>query len=82
MMFPMYMLAITPQKRSGLLLISKGPGWSPRIIRAPIRMAVEGLTGIPRLRRGIKVPLEAALLAASGPATPSIVPVPNFLRML
>jgi hypothetical protein len=34
--------------------------------------------GIPSVRSGIKAPPVAALLAASGPATPWMTPVPNF----
>src|SRR4030042_4662262 len=40
--------------------------------------AIAGLGGIPRERRGIREPPVAALLAASGPATPSIAPFPNL----
>ena len=36
-----------------------------------------GPVGIPRLRKGIIALPEAALLAVSGPATPSIRPLPN-----
>src|SRR3989304_6258370 len=37
-----------------------------------------GLEGRPNVKSGIKAPELAALLADSGPATPSITPVPNF----
>ena len=46
--------------------------------KAPSSMAMTALAGIPRVRRGMKAPPVAALLAVSGPATPSIIPVPNF----
>jgi len=36
------------------------------------------LVGIPKDRRGIKEATGEELLAASGPATPSMIPVPNF----
>jgi hypothetical protein len=38
--------------------------------------------GMPRVKRGIIAPLDAALLAASGPATPAMWPVPNFSGVL
>lgn len=40
-------------------------------------VAVAGDDGMPRARNGIIAPPVAALFAASGPATPSIRPVPN-----
>jgi len=40
-------------------------------------MAIEALLGMPRVSRGMKEELEAALLADSGPATPSMAPFPN-----
>ena len=78
MAFPKYMLVTAPQKRPGCSLTSMGPGCMPWIIIAPRRIAMTALAGIPRVRRGIKAPPVAALLAASGPATPAIIPVPNF----
>ena len=45
--------------------------------RAPRRIAATTFAGIPRENGGIRDPLVAALLAASGPATPSMVPLPN-----
>ena len=72
----MYMLVMMPQKTSGACLTSRGPGWSPSIIRAP-RIAMTALAGMPRVSRGMNAPPAAALLAASGPATPSIAPAPN-----
>ena len=40
-------------------------------------MAVVALPGMPRARVGTMLPPTAALLAASGPATPSMAPLPN-----
>src|SRR5882724_3135236 len=77
MALPMYMLVMIPQKTSGACLTSKGPGWSPWIIKAPSRIAMTALAGMPRVSRGMNAPPAAALLAASGPATPSIAPAPN-----
>ncbi len=41
-------------------------------------MAMTTLAGIPKVKRGMKAPWLAELLAASGPATPSMAPDPNF----
>ncbi len=40
-------------------------------------MAVVALPGMPSARVGTMLPPTAALLAASGPATPSMAPLPN-----
>ena len=40
--------------------------------------AMTTLGGIPKVNRGIMDPPVAELLADSGPATPSIAPLPNF----
>jgi len=50
---------------------------TPWTSRAVMRRAVAGMAGIPRTRRGTREVPVVALLAASGPATPSILPVPN-----
>ncbi len=78
MIFPIYMLPNTPQKRSGWSLIRRGPGLISWMRRAPSRMAMTTFAGIPRVKRGMKAPWLAELLADSGPATPSMAPVPNF----
>jgi hypothetical protein len=49
----------------------------PCIIRQAKSMAVAGVKGIPRERMGTKAVLEAALLADSGLATPSMAPLPS-----
>ena len=77
MKLPMYMLATTAQKSCGCSLISSGPGVTPWISRAPRRMAVTGPNGMPSANRGMKADCVAELLAVSGPATPSIAPLPN-----
>ena len=74
----MYMLATKPQKISGRWLIMSGPGCRPWITSAPSRMAVAGEKGMPSDNSGTIAPAVAPLLADSGPATPSIMPVPNF----
>ena len=40
-------------------------------------MAAVAEVGMPSVSSGTSVPVAAALLAASGPATPSIAPLPN-----
>lgn len=58
-----------------------GPGRIPWIMKATKIMAVDTLPGIPRVRSGMNDEVEAALLAVSGPATPSIAPLTETLRM-
>ena len=43
-----------------------------------MKSAMIALVGIPSESNGINEPAVAELFAASGPATPSITPVPNF----
>ncbi len=74
---PTYMLAMTPQTRSAFFSNSCGPGCRPNMISAPSMIAVVPEPGMPSANIGTIAPLAAALLAASGPATPSIAPVPN-----
>ena len=71
------MLAIVPQNSSGLRLISCGPGNTPWIISAASSNAMIALVGTPKVSTGTKQLIEAALLAASGPATPSMAPLPK-----
>ena len=47
MKLPMYMLAMTPQKRSGFSVISRGPGLIPWIRSTAITTAMAGVKGIP-----------------------------------
>ena len=77
MALPTYMLATVPQKTSGRSMIIKGPGLRPWIMRAPRRSAMMTFGGMPRLKSGMKPLVDAALLADSGPAMPSIAPLPN-----
>ncbi|MBE0557534.1 MAG: tripartite tricarboxylate transporter permease [Proteobacteria bacterium] len=64
-----------PGETASVIII--GPGTTPWIMSAPRRMAVGGAKGIPRTNRGMNADWQAALFAASGPATPSITPVPK-----
>ena len=82
MRLPMYMLATKPQNTSGRWLIMSGPGCRPWITSAPSRMAVAGENGMPSESSGTMAPAVAPLLAASGPATPSIAPCAEPLGRL
>ena len=77
MMLPMYMLAMMPQKSPGFCFIMSGPGWTPWIMNAPSSSAITTFGGTPRVRSGMNAPPVAALLAASGAATPSMAPLPK-----
>ena len=77
MTLPMYMLATMPQNRCGCWIISSGPGCRPCMMKAPSRSAITTLGGMPSVISGMNAPPAAALLAASGPATPSIAPLPK-----
>ena len=52
------------------------------MITAPKITAVVPDPGTPIVSNGINAPTEAALLEASGAATPSICPLPKFLPFL
>src|SRR5262245_59186405 len=56
---------------------SNGPGFRLYCSNAASRIAAVAEVGRPRVRSGTNTPATAALLAASGPATPSIAPLPN-----
>src|SRR5262245_51397693 len=47
------------------------------MIMAPIISAITGFDGMPKVNIGMNDIWAPALLAASGPATPSITPLPN-----
>jgi hypothetical protein len=49
----------------------------PWIISAPIISAITAFEGMPRVSIGMKEVCAPALFADSGPATPSIAPLPN-----
>ena len=76
------MLAIRPQNSAGWLVITEGPGVMPWIIMAPSIMAMIELDGMPRVSSGMKDDWAPALLADSGAATPSTIPVPNCSGVL
>ncbi len=80
---PIYMLAIRLQNTWGCSEMNSGPGRTPWIRRAIIITAVAGPVGIPSCQKRDHGALpEAALLAVSGPATPSMRPVPNSSGLL
>ena len=74
---PTHMLATMPQNRSGRLVITSGPGSMPWMIIAPTIKAITAFDGIPSVSIGMNDVCAAALLADSGPATPSIAPLPK-----
>ena len=47
------------------------------MMKAPIKSAMTTFGGMPSVISGMKAPPAAALLAASGPATPSMAPLPK-----
>ena len=77
MRFPTHIDTMRPQKSSGSSLITFGPGVMPWMMNAPIMRAMIGLPGRPSVSSGMKDVCAAALLADSGPATPSMAPRPN-----
>jgi hypothetical protein len=74
---PIHIEAIMPQNSSGFLVITCGPGMIPWIVIAPTISAITALGGMPRVSSGMKEVWAPALLAASGPATPSMAPCPK-----
>ena len=73
-----YIDPISPQTKSGCCVNNSGPGRSPQIIIPPNRIAVVGDPGIPSVIIGSIDPVDAALLAASGAATPATLPLPKL----
>ena len=74
------METITPQNISGCWVTSSGPGWTPCTIIEDIIRAVIGAKGMPSASSGTIEAVAAALLAVSGPATPSTAPSPISVR--
>ena len=79
---PIHIEAIRPQNSVGLVVITCGPGWMLWIIMPATISAITALVGMPSVSIGMNEACAPALLAASGPATPSIMPVPNFSGVL
>jgi hypothetical protein len=74
---PTYMLAMIAQMRVDSFDISWGPGCRPYMVKTNSSSAVVGDPGMPRVNSGTMPPPTPALLAASGPATASMAPLPN-----
>ena len=74
---PIHIEAMTPQNSAGCSVMTDGPGWMPWMIMAPIISAMTGLDGMPSVSIGMNDVCAPALLADSGPATPSMAPWPN-----
>ncbi len=68
---------ITAQKICGSSIIRRGPGVTFSAINAPRRIAVVPDPGMPSVSNGTKDPVQAALLAVSGAASPLMEPLPN-----
>src|SRR5690348_11686944 len=77
MTLPLYMLAITAQTGVAWVGNMHGPGRRPNMINAPSITAVVFEPGTPRANIGTIAPADAALLDDSGPATPSMAPLPK-----
>ncbi len=75
---PRYMLAISPQTKSGFSANSSGPGCRPQINRPPSSTAAVGEPGMPSVIIGSSALVPAACAAVSGATTPSSTPVPNL----
>ena len=69
--------AIRPQTSCGLVANSSGPGCRPNCWNPASMIAAVAVVGRPSVSSGTSVPAALALLAASGPATPSMAPWPN-----
>ena len=76
--FATYIEPIRPHTKSGCSENNNGPGRSPQIIIPPSNIAVVGDPGIPNVIIGNIDPVDAALLAASGAATPEMLPLPKL----
>ncbi|MNL41176.1 hypothetical protein D3C87_1635750 [compost metagenome] len=74
---PIHIEAMMPQNSAGCSLMTLGPGVMPWRMNAPIISAITGWAGMPKVMSGMNEVCAAALLADSGPATPSMAPLPN-----
>ncbi len=75
--FPIHIETMRPQNSAGSSMITFGPGVMPWMMNAPTMSAMTGCAGRPSVSSGMNEVWAAALLADSGPATPSIAPCPN-----
>ena len=74
----MYIEMMTAQKICGSSVINLGPGLTFNAIKAPSKIAVVPDPGIPNVKRGTNDPVQAALFAVSGAASPFIDPLPTL----
>ena len=74
--------AIRPHTRSGSRSKSSGPGWMPYCWKAASMTAATAVVGRPSVSMETSVPAADAEDADSGPATPSMAPLPNSSRCL
>jgi len=74
---PTHIEAIRPQNRVGFFVITSGPGWMLWMFMAPTISAITTLEGTPNVSNGMNEVWAPALFADSGPATPSMAPLPN-----
>src|SRR5678815_5913067 len=75
MTLPMYIEAMRPHTKSGFLVKSRGPGCRLNNVSMPSSTAVVPDPGMPSVSSGIMAPPVDELFAASGEATPAIMPV-------
>ncbi len=80
--FPRTTVQIIRKTRSSRSTMSLGPGSTPIMIKAVMRIAMEELPGIPKARVEARAPPSTASLDDSGAITPSTIPVPNFSGFL
>ena len=76
---PTHIDAISPQNSEGFDVITCGPGWMLWMVIAPTISAITAFSGMPSVSSGMNDVCAPALFADSGPATPSIAPLPNRL---
>jgi hypothetical protein len=76
--FARYRLPITVQTKTGCSTINMGPGCKPHMVSPISIIADAAVPGIPKANIGRYAPMTELLLAASGDATPSGAPWPNF----
>ncbi len=66
-----------PERAAAASVITCGPGTMPWMVIAPTISAITAFGGMPSVSSGMNEVCAAALLALSGPATPSIAPWPK-----
>src|SRR6185436_11090176 len=77
MKLPTHIDAINPQNSPGFDVMTCGPGWMLLLVIAPTIIAILAFYGLLSVSSGMNDVCAPALFAASGPAPPSIAPLPN-----